>query len=665
MQRQKTGRWSGLLLAGMLAVGCTEHNPDYCEKNSDCTGGRICDVVRATCVVPDAATVLPDGASGPDAPAKIDGETFEDAPVAQPEVGPVDSGAPLDGGRLDGGADGNVIDAIGSCGANGDCTDPAKAFCVAGVCVGCQSAGASACVAPTPSCDLSSGKCVGCTADTQCTVDPGKGFCVSGSCVGCNVAGATGCSARTDGKATCATTGTAIGQCVECAADAQCTKSPAKGFCVANVCTGCNTTGATGCTTRTDGKTACGSITSTAAGQCVECNGDSDCKTASKGFCVANACTGCNTAGATGCSARTDGKNTCATTGTSAGQCVECTADSQCTKDPAKGFCVANACTGCNTTGSTGCAGRTDGKIVCASTGTVAGQCVACVTNSDCKVATSPICTANVCGACTADSQCSAKLGTTGNPGVCMNNIDGHCAVDSETVYVGTIGTAACSDTATGAGSSATPFCSLQKGVNSAKANSKALIIATGALAQGSATVSPNSALTIVGKSGATVTPDTASDGITITAGTVYLRNLAVQGITTTGSQTGIGINVTSGSTLYMTGCRVTDNQGGILISGAAFDIENTTVSNNAAGTTNGGTVWGGIRVDALPISGPATLNLVTAQNNSPVGISCVGTIAGTAVLATGNNNSSSSAYQIAGCGFTSCGSASMTCGAQ
>jgi hypothetical protein len=152
--------------------------------------------------------------------------------------------------------------------------------------------------------------------------------------------------ARTDGKTTCATTGTATGQCVACVADAQCTTDPTKGFCVANTCTGCNTTGATGCSTRTDGKIVCattGTSRWSVRGVCDGCQCTTD---PTKGFCVANACTGCNAAGATGCAARTDGKTTCATTGTAAGQCVECTADSQCTANPSKGFCVANACTG-------------------------------------------------------------------------------------------------------------------------------------------------------------------------------------------------------------------------------------------------------------------------------------------------------------------------------
>jgi hypothetical protein len=162
------------------------------------------------------------------------------------------------------------------------------------------------------------------------------------------------------------------------------------------------------------------------------------------------------------------------------------------------------------------------------------------------------------------------------------------------------------------------------------------------------------------------MTPDTGTDGVTITSGTVYLRNLTVQGVTTTGSQTGIGINATSGTTLYMNGCKVTGNPGGgILLNSAAFDIENTTVTGNGPGNFGGLTTWGGILVNTPPTGGPITLNLVTVQNNSPVGISCSGTITGTGVLATGNNNSTNPAYQISGCGFPSCTAAGTGCGSQ
>jgi hypothetical protein len=241
-----------------------------------------------------------------------------------------------------------------------------------------------------------------------------------------------------------------------------------------------------------------------------------------------------------------------------------------------------------------------------------------------------------------------------------MNNIDGHCATDVETVYVGAAGTVTCTDGA-GAGTSSTPFCTARNGMNAAVATAgKNLVVMTGALADFSIAV-PSKVLTVVGKS-AVITPAAFADGIGITSGTVYLRNLTVQGVTTAGSQTGVGINALPGSpvTLYITGCTIKSNVGGILLNGAAFDIENTTVSSNAAATTSVGLVWGGIRIDALPASGPTVLNLVTVQNNQAPGLSCSGAIQGMGVLSTGNTLS-----QITpSCGFTSCTTAGTGCGA-
>jgi hypothetical protein len=756
---QTIGRAGGILSLALLIAGCTRANPNYCEKNSDCSGGRVCSVVHSACVWPDSAAEPLDSAIVTEPDAAADGTV--DVLYAPEVTLPVDTSIAAEVGKPDVAVDAAVVDAAkpdtkvgdgpGTCAVNGDCADPTAVFCVGGMCTGCQNAGPGAC--GVQACDLASGKCVECTADGQCTKDPAKGFCVAKVCTGCGTAGSTGCAARTDGNTVCS----AGGACVECAADSQCTKDAAKGFCVSNACTGCKTPGATGCTARTDGKSVCantgacvecsadaqctkdadkgfcvgnactgcgtagatgcagrtdGKTVCATSGACVECSADAQCtKDPAKGFCVANACTGCATAGATGCVARTDGKAVCAATGAAAGQCVECAADTQCTKDAAKGFCVANACTGCSTPGATGCAARTDGKAVCATAGTATGQCVECSTDgqctkdatksfcvanacagcqlaaanacstrsaakpvcgttgvcvecntsADCSVTTKPICTSTTCGACTTDSQCVAKLGA--NPGVCLGHIDGHCATDAETVYVGTSGTATCSES--NAGTVLAPVCSAQSGVGIAKSNSKPLVVIRGTLTPASTTIAVSAPLTIVGKSTAVLAPAaTGADAIDITSGEVYLRELTFQG----GTSTGIGINAApapgSTVTVYMDTCTVTNNPGGgILLNGASFDIENTKVTGNGPGTTNpGGTVWGGIRVDSLPANGPTTLNRVTVQNNQAPGLSCSGGIQGASVLVTGNTLT-----QITpSCAVTSCTpDAGTGCGAQ
>jgi hypothetical protein len=249
-----------------------------------------------------------------------------------------------------------------------------------------------------------------------------------------------------------------------------------------------------------------------------------------------------------------------------------------------------------------------------------------------------------------------------------MNNIDGHCATDAETVYVqNVVGT--CTDSGTGAGSSATPFCTALIGVNVASTTvGKDLVLLTGTLANFSI-ATPSKTLTVVGKT-AVITPPTATDGIAITSGTVYLRNLTVQGVTTAGSQTGVGINATPGAgstvTLYMSGCKVTSNPGGgILLNGAAFNIQNTTISGNGPGSfgTSLPTPWGGILVNSPPATGPEVLTQVTIQTNDGGGLTCSGPIQGTGVLSTGNTSTTSQITTT--CGFTSCTVGGTGCGAQ
>jgi hypothetical protein len=244
-----------------------------------------------------------------------------------------------------------------------------------------------------------------------------------------------------------------------------------------------------------------------------------------------------------------------------------------------------------------------------------------------------------------------------------MNHIDGHCATDAEAVYVEASGAVACSES--NAGTAQAPVCSAQNGVGIAKSKSKPLIVVTGVLAQGSTTISLAAPLTVVGKSNATLTPVAGGDAIDITSGEVYLRGLSVQG----GSATGMGINATPGSgsavTLHMSGCTVLNNPGGgILLNGAAFNIENTTVSGNGPGSF-GLASWGGILVNNPPASGAATLTLVTIQNNNGGGLTCSGAVQGSGVLATGNINTVSQIGSTCG-SFTSCSTSDGgVCGAQ
>ncbi|HVV52502.1 MAG TPA: hypothetical protein VHO06_22740 [Polyangia bacterium] len=282
-------------------------------------------------------------------------------------------------------------------------------------------------------------------------------------------------------------------------------------------------------------------------------------------------------------------------------------------------------------------------------------SCVECGTSADCTAAaTKPICdpTSHTCVACTTDAQCAAKLGATGNPGVCRSEIDGHCATDAETIYVQNSST--CPGTP-GSGTAAAPFCSLEP-VSGAASSTKTLVVIRGTVAAADWTFQRSSgapATTFVGQQSAVIASAT-TPGFKMDSGTVYLRDLKFSPSAT------ICIEATGG-TLNLERVVVNSCQGGgIYLDGAAFDIENSTVSNNSLAQL-GAASWSGIIVNSLPTSGPTTLKLVTIQNNQGPGLECAKAIYGTGVLASGNGTP-----DIGGtCNVTACGSMSATCGAQ
>lgn len=350
-----------------------------------------------------------------------------------------------------------------------------------------------------------------------------------------------------------------------------------------------------------------------------------------------------------------------------------CAADRDCAVSAP--YCVDNRCVPCRTSNdcadATPICSPTHACVSCAAVDAgcpaaapacevTSGRCVECVANADCQVATKPICdkASHTCGPCTSDDQCAGA-----GPSVCMFHLDGRCATDAETVYVVSSQTAACSDTAATAGSALVPYCTAQKGVLAAKANGKSLVVLSGRLAGGFLGLALTSPLTVVGKN-AVITPEDFSDGIGITSGEIYLRGLTVTG--NADGKTGVGINAqaTAGASLvvHVDGCRVQGNPGGgILLAGAAFDIQNCVVTGNGPGQTSGGTSFGGIRVDSPAAAGPARLNLVTISDNLAPGLSCAEAIQGTGVLATGN-----SVMNVANsCGITACTVPDPTCGAQ
>jgi len=231
-----------------------------------------------------------------------------------------------------------------------------------------------------------------------------------------------------------------------------------------------------------------------------------------------------------------------------------------------------------------------------------------------------------------------------------MSHQDGRCASDAESVVV--------------TGTSANlPSTSVLSGIR--------LVVIRGSVNGTLAWSLPASPqMTIVGQaSGTTVgtlagpaSTSTETATIRVTGGDLYIRRLSVTG----GSP---GIWATGGNVLRLDHATVSNNTaGGILLDGAGFDIRNTTVNDNIANSFD--QIFGGIRIQGLSSSAgvPRTIAFSTVSGNQFVGVSCAsGTSAilvppPTTILAL----APSGAIDINGaCGFSSCGTASSTCGAQ
>ncbi len=278
------------------------------------------------------------------------------------------------------------------------------------------------------------------------------------------------------------------------------------------------------------------------------------------------------------------------------------------------------------------------------------GTCVECASSADCPIPTKPICdaTSHSCQPCSADAQCAAKLGTTGNPGVCMSHVDGHCALDQEAIYV-----QASTCPSTGAtGSAAAPYCDLEP-VALALTDTRTLVVIRGPVGGPSWTLSRGAGrptVSFVGQQSAAIGSG-ASPAFSMTSGTAYFRAIRFS------SSLSVCLNATGGTldldAVVVDSCK----GGGIYLNGAAFDIENSTISNNGPSTDLS---WGGIRVFGLPSGANAVLNQNTVVTNKGPGVVCSGPIVGTGVFAASNTTGDIAA----GCGFTSCSPMSATCGA-
>jgi hypothetical protein len=283
---------------------------------------------------------------------------------------------------------------------------------------------------------------------------------------------------------------------------------------------------------------------------------------------------------------------------------VECNDNSNCTTDPARAFCVNNACAGCQTAPAGSC---TAAKPLCATSGGYIGQCVECIGNTDCKVATKPVCDVNQCRACARDLDC------TGISPAVVCGLDGSCPGDSSVIYLQN--SATCSTASRGDGSAAAPFCYADDAA-AALSVTKSVIVARGTVAPlGPLAIALSTPpVLIAGKASATLRPPPGGSPpvIAITAGDVTLHDLTIS----YGNDT--GVSVSGGATLRMDRCYVLNNQGvGIQAAASAFDIINTVVAGNGAAA-------GGYGVSLGNYSGsPTRFIFNTVVNNVGGGVFC------------------------------------------
>jgi hypothetical protein len=238
-----------------------------------------------------------------------------------------------------------------------------------------------------------------------------------------------------------------------------------------------------------------------------------------------------------------------------------------------------------------------------------------------------------------------------------MSHQDGHCATDNEALYVqSTTGCVSSFRGVQGDGSPTTPYCSMDP-VGTPLSGAKTLVVVRGTVAGPTWAYQGGGGQTlasVIGQQTAVIQSST-SPGWSMSSGSVYIRNVKFSPSGT------VGIKATGG-TLRLQGVTLDSCQGGgIFLDGAAFDIENTTVTRN--GPAQQPVVWGGILVNSLAASGSKLLKLVTIQNNMGPGLFCSASapIQGDGVLASGN-----STLDVAtACGNTTCTpAASGTCGA-
>jgi hypothetical protein len=290
------------------------------------------------------------------------------------------------------------------------------------------------CAAPTPQCNTARKECVPCVDNAPC----GAQVCNSANrCVDCvddsTCAPGTHCD-------------TATNKCVACVNDSQCTAPEASRCNAQHQCAPCNDNSqcesgrpicdpAKGglCVECVDDSTCGNGACDVPNGKCVGCVESNDCNhdpTLARCDTTAHQCAPCSSTSQ--CVGKFPGNKNICRNPQSAGECVECTANIDCSGDPARSKCNLSpgVCTAC--AADLDC-GAVNGKHACLTTG--AAHCVECTNASHCVGNANGLAcntATNTCVQCVADTDCTAPGASrcVNNQCVaCVNDAGGgHCA---------------------------------------------------------------------------------------------------------------------------------------------------------------------------------------------------------------------------------------------
>ncbi|MFO0758156.1 MAG: DUF11 domain-containing protein [Byssovorax sp.] len=335
----------------------------------------------------------------------------------------VPTGPEICGNNVDEDCDGSLVNGCVGCSNDADCGGPTSGQVCnpGGICgPGCRGMNGNGCPNPLvcSSVDATIGQCVECAKDADCGGPTSGTVCngVTHSCVpGCRGMNGNGCP----NILSCTSMDASIGQCVECVVDADCGGPTSGTVCngVTHACIpGCRGMNGNGCMPGS----VCTSMDAT-IGLCVGCNTDADCGGPTSAI-VCDGATktcipGCRGMNGNGCMPG----DVCTSMDATIGQCFQCLTDADCGGPMSAKVCDAatNMCIdGCRGMNGNGC----KAGDVCTSKDDTIGQCLRCLVDADCGGPTS----AKVCDAATnmCVDGCRGMNGNGCMPGDACTSVD-------------------------------------------------------------------------------------------------------------------------------------------------------------------------------------------------------------------------------------------------